>query len=79
MWRFTFQRFQTAPRGGGLPFQRARRRGQVLLFPGCAKTDKFMLHMQHKLVHGYRPLSVRNCRPASRSTSTRRRHACCPR
>src|ERR1035437_99702 len=32
-----------------------------------------------KVCHTDQDLNVRNCRPASRSTSTRRRHARCPR
>jgi hypothetical protein len=43
-----------------------------------ALTD-FMLHMQQKVVMGQARWNVRSCRLASRSTSTRRRHACCPR
>ncbi|MBE0544520.1 MAG: hypothetical protein IH623_24540 [Verrucomicrobia bacterium] len=47
--------------------------------------DDVNVHMQQKLVLRHaRPapvfsgLNVRSCRPASRGTSTRRRHACCP-
>ncbi len=39
---------------------------------------EFMLHMQQKIVMGQARWNVRSCRLASRSTSTRRRHACCP-
>jgi len=40
--------------------------------------DELLLHMQQKFV-GHESLNVCSCRPASRSTSTRRRHARCPR
>jgi hypothetical protein len=42
-------------------------------------SDNLLLHLQQKVVLGQWRLNVRNCRPASRSTFTRRRHACCPR
>ena len=62
----------------------------VLEFLGLNRSTiamtNFMLHMQQKVVLSHaRPapvfsgLNVRSCRPASRSTSTRPRHACCPR
>ena len=41
-------------------------------------SDKFVLHMQHELVLIHLRLNAWSCRPASRSTSTRRRHARCP-
>ena len=41
---------------------------------GVALTE-FMLHMQQKVVRGQAGLSARSCRPASWSTSTRRRLA----
>ena len=51
---------------------------------GCAPSiparahDELLLHMQQSFAQGYSGFNVRSCRPASRSTSTRRRHACCP-
>ncbi len=47
------------------------------LFPTTTRWrwDKFSLHLQREVVLGYWRLNVRNCRSASRSTSTRRRYA----
>ena len=39
--------------------------------------DELLLHLQQKFAQGYPGLNVRSCRLASRSTSTRCRHACC--
>jgi len=43
----------------------------------CAH-DGLLLRMQQNIAHVYSGLNVRSCRLATRSTSTRRRHACCP-
>ena len=40
--------------------------------------DELLLHMQQSFAQGYAGLNVRSCRLASRSTSTRRRHAGLP-
>ena len=37
--------------------------------------DELVLHMQQRFAQDYSGLNVRSCRLASRSTSTRRRHA----
>jgi hypothetical protein len=51
----------------------------VAAHPPPRARDKLLLHMQQKFAQYYWGLNVRSCRLASRSTSTRRRHTCCPR
>jgi len=52
-------------------------RNAVAAHPFPSAHDELLLHMQQSFAQGYSGLNVRSCRLASRSTSTRRRHACC--